>query len=169
MENLSDADLSRQAIELGQTLQALKLTVTTAESCTGGWVGKTVTDNAGSSSYFLGGLITYHDVLKQSLLSVPAPMLAQHGAVSEPVVRQMAQGARHTTGADMSVAVSGVAGPGGGSADKPVGTVWLAWATDDVLASVRRQFDGDRDQIRRQTVALALHGLQCLADEKPIT
>jgi len=144
--------LAGQLRERGQTLA-------TAESCTGGWIGKALTDLPGSSDWYLGGVISYADRAKQDLLGVPPELLALHGAVSEPVVLAMASGARIRLGADLAVAVSGVAGPGGGSDDKPVGTVWIGWADTGGARARRFQFDGDRDAIRRATVRAALEGL----------
>lgn len=134
-------------------------TLATAESCTGGWIAKLCTDPTGASEWFQAGLVTYSNAAKQTLLGVPEAMLATHGAVSEPVVLAMARGARLRTGADQAVAVSGIAGPGGGSAEKPVGTVWIAWAGPDGERALRYQFQGDRAAIRRATCAAALQGL----------
>ncbi len=121
----------------------------TAESCTGGMVGSFMTDVAGSSSYFLGGAITYSNAEKMGQLDVPASVLEQHGAVSEACVEAMAAGARKRFGADFAVAISGVAGPGGGSPDKPVGTVWLAVAGPDGVFAKRRRWSGARHKVRR--------------------
>jgi len=144
--------LAGQLRERGQTLA-------TAESCTGGWIGKVLTDLPGSSDWYLGGVISYADRVKQDLLDVPAELLKAHGAVSEPVVLAMASGARARLGSDLAVAVSGVAGPGGGSDDKPVGTVWIGWADAAGARAARFRFDGDREAIRRATVRAALEGL----------
>jgi len=123
-------------------------------------VAKTLTDIAGSSAWFRGGVVAYSNDLKASLLMVPPSLLELHGAVSEPVARAMAEGALEAAGADAAVAVTGVAGPGGGTADKPVGTVWFAWARRGVATRSRRErFAGDRDAVRRATVARALKGL----------
>lgn len=135
----------------------------TAESCTGGWIGKTCTDLPGSSRWFLGGAIVYANEAKTGVLGVEPAALREHGAVSEPVVRAMAAGVLERLGGDVSVAVSGVAGPDGGTPDKPVGSVWLAWgrrsgAWIEVVTALER-FDGDRDAVRRQAVARALEGL----------
>ena len=154
------ADLARR---LGDRLLGNRQTVATAESCTGGWIAKVLTDAAGSSGWFGWGFVTYSNAAKEALVGVPADMLEDHGAVSEPVVRAMAAGALAAADADHALAVSGIAGPDGGSADKPVGTVWFAWASRDagrprVRARVR-QFTGDREAVRRQSVAAALQGL----------
>lgn len=158
---LDDAALLRQANLVGELLKERGQTVATAESCTGGWIGKVFTDISGSSDYFTGGLITYSNNLKHILLDVPLQTLAKHGAVSEAVVRQMALGAKAHTGADLTVAVSGVAGPGGGSANKPVGLVWFAVAGPGAqISALQRQFDGDREAVRRKTVRIALRELE---------
>ncbi|OZB12866.1 MAG: damage-inducible protein CinA [Marinobacter sp. 34-60-7] len=157
---VTDEQLQRAGDALGDALIDKGLTLATAESCTGGWLAKVLTDRAGSSAYVLAGLVTYSNKAKQALLGVAAEALAQHGAVSEPVVRQMVAGAVRVGGARVAVATSGVAGPGGGSAEKPVGTVWFAWGTgpDNTRAEIRR-FDGDRDAVRRQAVLYALEQL----------
>ena len=155
-----DSELVRLAEQLGQHLSATRRTLVTAESCTGGWIGKVMTDVAGSSAWFAGGAIVYSNALKQRLVGVAAAELAKHGAVSETVVRSMAEGVLQRLGGDVSVAVSGIAGPDGGTADKPVGTVWFAWGRIDggrVAAVAERQvFAGDREAVRRLTVAYAL-------------
>jgi nicotinamide-nucleotide amidase len=148
---------------VGELLTAGK-TVSTAESCTGGWIAKSITDNAGSSACFGYGLVSYSNGAKESLLGVNPATLAEHGAVSEAVVREMAEGALSLSGADIAAAVSGVAGPDGGSEEKPIGTVWFAWALRkgdraDVDAT-RRLLKGDRDSVRAQTVIIALQGIR---------
>jgi nicotinamide-nucleotide amidase len=134
-----------------------------AESCTGGWVAKTCTDLAGSSRWFLGGAVAYSNDLKAGLLGVGAETLVREGAVSQAVVREMAAGALERFGGDVAVAVSGIAGPDGGSPGKPVGTVWFAWAVrheDQVeIRAVLEQFPGDREAVRRLAVARALEGV----------
>lgn len=162
----SDAELAELAARLGRALVARNLRVATAESCTGGWIAKALTDVAGSSQWFEGGLIAYSNSAKSSLLGVAAGLVAAHGAVSEPVVRAMAEGARARLGASLAVAVSGIAGPDGGTADKPVGTVWLAWANGRQTTAAREAFGGDREAVRRQTVALALRRLIELAEAR---
>ncbi len=128
----------------------------TAESCTGGLLAATCTELAGSSHWFERGFVTYSNAAKCELLGVEATLIERHGAVSEAVVRAMAKGALANAHAQVAIAVTGVAGPGGGSADKPVGTVWLAWATPmDVISELKR-FDGDRAAVRRATVDHAL-------------
>lgn len=138
-------------------------TVTTAESCTGGWVAKALTDVAGSSAWFGTGFVTYANAAKTRLLGVPAVLIARHGAVSESVVARMARGALRAAGADVAVAVSGIAGPGGATADKPVGLVWFAVARRDgrrvVVQTSSRHFAGDRESVRRQAVGYALRAV----------
>lgn len=132
-----------------------------AESCTGGWLAKVLTDRAGSSDWFEGGVVAYGNGAKQGLLDVPAQVLDRDGAVSEACARALALGARRRFGSDLSVAITGIAGPGGGSADKPVGTVWFAWAgPGDAVDARCHSFAGDRAAVRRQAVAFALAGLE---------
>lgn len=153
-------DLTELATELGRLLLARGRMLATAESCTGGWIAKCCTDVAGSSAWFERGFVTYSNQSKQEMLGVPVEMLEREGAVSEAVVCAMAEGALRYSQARQSVAVSGIAGPGGGGADKPVGTVWLAWAVKEgVVRTQRVEFAGDREAVRRQTVSLALRGL----------
>ncbi|MCK0164429.1 nicotinamide-nucleotide amidohydrolase family protein [Marinobacter sp. S6332] len=157
----TDHELEHAGNQLADELLKAGLTVVTAESCTGGWVAKVLTDKAGSSAYVIGGLVTYSNEAKQKLLSVTGRSLDNHGAVSEPVVREMVAGALATTGADVAVAISGVAGPGGGSEEKPVGTVWFAWGSGiESTEAVVQHFAGDRDQVRRQAVLFALQGVR---------
>jgi len=151
-----DADLRALAGRLGSALGRRGWLLTTAESCTGGWIAKALTDVPGSSAWFDSGLVTYSNRAKTALAHVPEALLAEHGAVSEAVVRAMAEGARVAAGCDVAVAVSGIAGPDGGTETKPVGLVWLAWALPAGTTSERRVFAGDREAVRRATVALAL-------------
>ncbi len=158
--NDEDSTIRVLAERLGERLLSTGGIAATAESCTGGWIAKVLTDIAGSSVWFDRGLVTYSNAAKQELLDVSEQTLADHGAVSEAVVRQMAEGALARSAASLTVAVSGVAGPGGGSADKPVGTVWFAWAVNArPTRSERRVFAGDREAVRRQSVRHALEGL----------
>jgi nicotinamide-nucleotide amidase len=131
----------------------------TAESCTGGMVAAACTELAGSSDWFERGFVTYSDEAKTELLDVDAALIATHGAVSEVVARAMAFGAVRHSRARVSVAVTGIAGPSGGSKDKPVGTVWFGFMIDGRLTSERKRFDGDRAAVRKATVAYALDGL----------
>ena len=146
------------AIQLGELLFATNWRITTAESCTGGLIAGALTDVSGSSSWFEQGLVTYSNTAKQSLLNVPVSTLEQHGAVSEACVLAMATGALRLSGADMAVSVSGIAGPGGGTDVKPVGTVWLAWAVAGSVDAEQFLFAGGRREVRKQAVAAALHG-----------
>ena len=137
--------------------------VATAESCTGGWIAKAMTDIAGSSEWFTEGFVTYSNESKISRLGVPRSVLRAEGAVSEAAVRAMARGALKRSGSDLSVAVTGIAGPGGAVPGKPVGTVWLGWAQrrgrSIRIAVQLKHFRGDRDAVRRKTVRAALQGL----------
>ncbi|MBE95048.1 CinA family protein [Marinobacter sp.] len=163
---LTDEALAEAGTQLADVLKQRELTIATAESCTGGWVAKVLTDRAGSSSYVLAGLVTYSNDAKRGLLGVTELSLGEHGAVSEPVVREMVAGALATTGADVAVAISGVAGPGGGSDDKPVGTVWFAWGRSAAdTEAVVEQFQGDRDQVRRQAVLYVLQGVRSFLEK----
>lgn len=133
--------------------------LTTAESCTGGLIAAACTDAGGSSTWFERGFVTYSNAAKTELLGVPEALINADGAVSEAVARAMAKGALAHSPAQYALAVTGVAGPTGGSADKPVGTVWLAWATPRGVFSERQQFPGDRAAVRQATVRHALAGL----------
>ncbi len=130
--------------------------VATAESCTGGWIAKTLTDIPGSSEWFEYGFVSYSNKAKTDLLSVDPALIEKHGAVSEAVAVAMAFGATERSGAEFAVAVTGIAGPDGGTADKPVGTVWFAWRCGDSTTTQCKVFEGDRDTVRRQTVTHAL-------------
>ena len=155
----SDKELEALALKLGRALQVRGRRLAAAESCTGGWIAKALTDIAGSSQWFEGGVVAYSNAAKAELLGVPADVLAAHGAVSEETTRAMADGARRRFAADLAVAVSGIAGPGGGTQDKPIGTVHFAWAAPNGVVAARRVFAGSRESVRRQTVALALERL----------
>lgn len=170
-------DLPQMIAEVASHLLAGGRRLVTAESCTGGWIAKLCTDRAGSSQWYRGGVVVYTNDLKGALLGVPAEVLARDGAVSEATVRAMATGALERLGGEVAVAVSGIAGPDGGTPGKPVGTVWLAWATAQAVSglqdvqdragprvapSVRtalHRFDGDREAVRRQAAAAALAGV----------
>jgi nicotinamide-nucleotide amidase len=160
-------ELEQLARESGRALKHAGLKLVTAESCTGGWVGEAVTAIAGSSDWFDRGFITYSNAAKREVLGVSAVTLQRHGAVSEETAREMALGALKQSKAQISVAITGVAGPGGGSADKPVGTVCFAWAkNDDALRSERHLLDGDREAVRYQSVLIALRGLISIAGQR---
>lgn len=146
--------------ELAAALLARGWMMTTAESCTGGLIAAACTELAGSSNWFDRGVVTYSNKAKVDLLDVPAHLIEQHGAVSESVALAMAQGALAKSQADMAVAVTGVAGPSGGSSDKPVGTVWIAWAAKDGRRYAERHlFAGGRSVVRAATVHCALQGV----------
>jgi nicotinamide-nucleotide amidase len=157
---MSPDALSALAIRVGAQLQAQGLMLATAESCTGGWVAQAVTAIAGSSDWFERGFVTYSDAAKRDMLGVSAEVLDAHGAVSEQTACAMAAGALARSRAQVAVAITGIAGPGGGSAQKPVGTVCLAWcAAQGVVRAQTRQFAGDRESVRRQSVFAALQGV----------
>jgi nicotinamide-nucleotide amidase len=159
----TDAGIRALAVRVAERLLGASRCLVVAESCTGGWVAKACTDLPGSSRWFLGGVVTYSDDLQMELLGVSADALRQQGAVSQAVVRDMAVGALERLGGDVSVAVSGIAGPDGGVAGKPVGTVWFAWAVRHAdqleVRTALERFNGDREAIRRQSVACALEGV----------
>lgn len=162
---MTDHDSIRTLSEaLVGELGAAGRTVATAESCTGGWIAKAITDIPGSSRVFAYGIVSYSNGAKESLLGVDAETLRANGAVSLPVVEEMAAGALNLSGADIAVAVSGIAGPDGGSREKPVGTVCFGWAFREGSAAEtvtkRIQFDGDRDTVRQLTVVEALQGIR---------
>jgi nicotinamide-nucleotide amidase len=160
MKVLSDSDLFVLTQQVAQCLRDIRYRLSTAESCTGGWVAKCCTDLSGSSAWFDRGFVTYSNNAKQELLGVPQSVIAKHGAVSQAVVEAMALGALTHSQADISVSISGIAGPDGGSPEKPVGTVWIAWATQSGrMTSQHFHFQGDRDAIRRQAVSEALKGI----------
>lgn len=141
---------------LGRRLTDLRATLATAESCTGGLVAHRITNVAGSSAFFLGGLIAYSNEVKERLLGVPAPVLAAHGAVSDPVALAMAQGARARLGSDWGLGITGIAGPGGGTPQKPVGLVYVAVAGPGGHAVTENRFRGSREEIKAQTAERAL-------------
>ena len=163
-----DPTLRELATALVGELNHENMAVATAESCTGGWIAKAITDVPGSSGCFGYGIVSYSNGAKEAVLGVGNRTLAEHGSVSEAVVREMAEGALRLSAADISVAVSGIAGPDGGSAEKPVGTVWFAWSLrrgEDVTTDTDLQrFAGNRDSIRLQTV---IHGLEGLRGRMP--
>ena len=164
MTDVSDAALHQLAEQLGEAARSHHHMLVTAESCTGGWIAKTLTDIAGSSGWFECGMAAYSYEAKQSLLSVRPQTLEQFGAVSRETVIEMVSGALANTGATLAVAVTGIAGPGGGTEDKPVGTVWIAWKRRGGYPKAEVfHFDGDREAVRRQTVAASLQGMLALA------
>ena len=152
--------------ELAEALTARGLHCATAESCTGGLIGAMLTSVSGSSEWYVGGVISYSNSVKMGLLGVREEDLKDQGAVSEPVVRSMALGACRATGADISCAVSGVAGPGGGSPEKPVGTVWIGWSRQGETRALKFLFSGDRDEVRAQTAREAVKGMLGWVREK---
>ena len=175
----TDAQLTALARELGEMLQGRGARVACVESCTGGWIAKTLTDIPGSSEWFGWGWVTYANDAKRQLVGVPEDVLAAHGAVSEAAVAAMARAGRILSGADFAVAVSGIAGPEGGTPEKPVGTVWFGWdgpadvidrvrpaASDQGVPGItkREVIAGDRESIRRQAVLHALRGLLDLVE-----
>lgn len=160
--SLTDAALHQLAADMGEQLARHDLCLVTAESCTGGWVAKAMTDVAGSSGCYLGGVVTYTNAMKQALLGVRTETLIEYGAVSEQTAREMAAGALVRLGGGIALSVTGIAGPGGAVPGKPVGTVWFGWACSvqgrAVIETASECFSGDRDAVRRQSVARALTG-----------
>jgi nicotinamide-nucleotide amidase len=144
---------------VGETLRSRGFTVATAESCTGGLLAKRLTDAAGSSDYVIGGIVAYSNEAKQRLLGVPEALLREHGAVSEPVARAMLEGARRTTNADCALSITGIAGPGGGSSEKPVGTVWIGTAVREQADVRLHRLVGSRAEIRERSAQAALRML----------
>ncbi len=162
-----DEKLYRLAVRVGRALKKRQMMIATAESCTGGWVGQAITMVPGSSEWFERGFITYTYISKREMLAVKPATLARHGAVSEQVVREMVQGALARSHAQVAIAVSGVAGPSGGTPEKPVGTVCFAWGRKGARLRVeRRRFRGDRDTVRRRCVAHVLRGVLRLLAER---
>ncbi len=159
-QELAHQHLYELAAQVGAALRTRNRTLAIAESCTGGWIAKIATDVPGSSGWFDRGFVTYSNAAKADLLGVQESTIAAHGAVSAEVVAEMAAGALQRSPASMVIAVSGIAGPDGGTPDKPVGTVYLAWALrDGPLHTERQHFSGNRDAVRLQAVAAALQGL----------
>ncbi|BCX88219.1 nicotinamide-nucleotide amidase [Methylomarinovum tepidoasis] len=153
-------NLSELSRLVGERLRGRGLLLATAESCSGGWIAKCITDVPGSSGWFDRGFVTYSNAAKMEMLGVRAETLGRFGAVSEETVREMAAGALAYSCAGVAVAVSGIAGPSGGTPDKPVGTVWLAWQMKGQAPVARwYHFNGDREAVRRQAVATALQGI----------
>lgn len=164
-----DTELVTLADQLGQELKRRGLMLATAESCTGGLLGAVVTAIPGSSHWYERGFITYTNTAKRELLGVKTETLTRFGAVSEPAARAMAEGALAASHADLAVAVTGIAGPGGGSPEKPIGTVCLAWAVRrQPTRTATEHFRGDRETIRRAAVKAALEGLKNLLNSLPV-
>ena len=163
---MNEDRLRQLADRLSRSCLAQQQMLMTAESCTGGWVAKICTDLPGSSGWFEQGFVTYSNRAKQTMLGVSAETLSGHGAVSEAVVLEMAAGALEHGNGNLAVAISGIAGPGGGTHFKPLGTVWIAWQQKGSTATARRfHFDGDRAAVRFQAVEAALEGLIGLVQE----
>ena len=154
-----DADLADLVGKLASELTRLGWTMAAAESCTGGWIAKCCTDREGSSAWFDRGFVTYSNDSKQEMLGVEGQAIADEGAVSRTVAMQMASGAKDSAETEIAVAVTGIAGPEGGTAEKPVGSVWFAWALEGSVAAQFIQFPGDREAVRRHAVQHALQGL----------
>ncbi|MFL6563319.1 MAG: CinA family protein [Burkholderiales bacterium] len=152
------------AKRLGARLKGANEMLATAESCTGGWAAQVVTSVSGSSAWFERGFVTYSNAAKQELLGVRAETLRAHGAVSEETAREMARGALERSQGTIAVSITGVAGPGGGTAEKPVGTVCFAWARAGEVRAELHRFAGDREAIRRQSVIVALEGVMRALD-----
>ncbi len=167
---MADSDLIALALALGERLQARGWLLATAESCTGGGIAAAVTEVSGSSAWFDRGFVTYSNAAKRELLGVPATTLEAQGAVSGATAMAMAAGALVHSAAQIAVAVTGVAGPTGGSAEKPVGTVWFGFAAAGLEPCARlHRFAGDRSAVRAQTVCQALQDLIALAEGRPPT
>ncbi len=164
----NENELEDLARRVGAALEARGLMVATAESCTGGWVAQAITAIAGSSGWFERGFVTYSNLAKEEMLGVSSVTLERFGAVSEAVAREMAQGALAHSRAGVALSITGIAGPGGGSPQKPVGTVCFGWARrEGAVRVVTRHFEGDRRGVRLQSVAVALEGVLELLEEAP--
>jgi len=159
MQTISDVDLHQLTTQVAKVLLEQHWLLSSAESCTGGWVAKCCTDLAGSSTWFDRGVVTYSNQSKQDLLNVKADTLEQFGAVSEQTALEMAKGCLSLSAADISVSITGIAGPDGGLKEKPIGTVWIAWATRSCAKAELHNFSGNRDAVRRQAVSSALNGI----------
>lgn len=160
---INNDEMTRLSIEVGKALIKRKSTLTTAESCTGGWIAKVITDIAGSSDYYQRGFVTYSNQAKHEMIGVDEQALLQYGAVSEVVVSQMAEGALMAANSDFAISVSGIAGPGGGSVEKPVGLVWFGFAAKHnakIHMTTKSQiFEGTREQVRASAVIYALESV----------
>jgi nicotinamide-nucleotide amidase len=162
----TDSVVHQLAIRVGNKLRDGRLMLATAESCTGGMVACAITDISGSSGWFERGFVTYSNQAKSEMIGVPAELIEKHGAVSEPVARAMAEGALANSRAQVSLSITGVAGPGGGTPEKPVGMVSFGWSNRLHTSVETLVFKGDREQIRVQAATHALRGLLALLDEK---
>ena len=162
----TDNIVHQLAIRAGNKLRDERLTLATAESCTGGMVAAAITDISGSSAWFDRGFVTYSNQAKTEMIGVPADMIDKHGAVSEPVAKAMAEGALRNSRAQVSLSITGVAGPGGGTETKPVGMVSFAWSNRLHTSVETQNFKGDRDQVRTQAAIHALRGLLELLDRR---
>ncbi|MFC0120204.1 CinA family protein [Pseudoalteromonas xiamenensis] len=159
-------EITTLAAKVGSILTDKRLTITTIESCTGGGISYALTDTPGSSAYIEQCFVTYSNAAKSALANVSTETLAAFGAVSEQVVREMANGGASAAHADVAIAVSGIAGPSGGSVEKPVGLVWFAWKVLDKTMSVSHTFSGNRSEVRSQAIAFALENLLKLLNDK---
>ncbi|MBN4664132.1 CinA family protein [Pandoraea nosoerga] len=157
--------LAQLAVKVGNRLRDERLMLASAESCTGGLVAAAITDISGSSNWFERGFVTYSNQAKTEMIGVPPELIDRHGAVSEPVARAMAEGALLNSRAQISVSITGVAGPGGGTADKPVGMVCFAWSNRLSTIVETKHFKGDRTQVRSQAAQHALRGILELLDK----
>ncbi|HIJ23056.1 MAG: nicotinamide-nucleotide amidohydrolase family protein [Gammaproteobacteria bacterium] len=161
-----ESDIEKAAQQLSLQLMEKRWRVAAAESCTAGWIAKSLTDPAGSTAWFERGFVTYSNEAKVEMLGVKPQTLSDFGAVSEETVREMVAGALENSRSEFAVAVSGIAGPSGGSAEKPVGLVWFGWQHREGICHLQQQiFNGDRDAVRGQTVVVALQGLSRLVCE----
>jgi nicotinamide-nucleotide amidase len=157
---MNEDDITVMAQKMGRIARRRGIFIATAESCTGGGIAAAITRIPGSAKWFDRGFVTYHNLAKHQMLGVREATLQAYGAVSEQVAREMAAGALRRSQATVTVAVTGIAGPGGGTREKPVGTVWFAWAAkNNPVQSRMFRFRGDRYEVRRQTVAMALQGV----------
>ncbi|POR56155.1 nicotinamide-nucleotide amidase [Paraburkholderia eburnea] len=162
----TDSVVHQLAIRAGNKLRDARIMLATAESCTGGMVATAVTDISGSSGWFERGFVTYSNQAKTEMIGVPAELIEKHGAVSEPVARAMAEGALRNSRAQVSLAITGIAGPGGGTPEKPVGMVSFGWSNRLHTSVETLVFKGDREQIRVQAAAHALRGLLALIEKQ---
>lgn len=162
--------MDKLAAQVGELIKSHGMMLTIAESCTGGGIAHAITEVAGSSAWFERGFVTYSNLSKQQMLGVREATIKQHGAVSEMTVREMAEGALQHSSAQLALAVSGIAGPSGGTADKPVGTVWFAWGLKHGETRAQRfQLDGNRAEVRAQAVRIALQGIADLLNKRTET